>query len=259
MNRQKNIYREKPSSTPHNRALKQCACGNWFDLPLCHAERHRSCSSTCARERRGKEIASRERKCVECGTRFIPRKVQVRNGGGRFCTVKCAGKAIVRDVLSSPEMATIRAANRRRNEEAGITIRPRGELDIRWKGGPIASRRRAIASGKAAEQLRQYRSANPEKAREWAQSRQRRKYGRLPAGTVAMKLEAQSWRCPYCNSCLRSGYHVDHIVPLSKGGRHLPDNIQCTCPTCNVRKSDKMPDVFAAQMKRSRIMEAFAA
>lgn len=33
---------------------------------------------------------------------------------------------------------------------------------------------------------------------------------------------------------------IDHIIPLSKGGRHAWDNVQLACRGCNSRKSDKL-------------------
>jgi 5-methylcytosine-specific restriction endonuclease McrA len=33
---------------------------------------------------------------------------------------------------------------------------------------------------------------------------------------------------------------VDHIVPLSRGGRDAPDNMQIAHKECNVRKGDKI-------------------
>lgn len=35
-------------------------------------------------------------------------------------------------------------------------------------------------------------------------------------------------------------YHVDHIVPLSRGGKHHPDNLQIVSPSYNLSKNDKV-------------------
>lgn len=53
--------------------------------------------------------------------------------------------------------------------------------------------------------------------------------------------------CCICKKALdKKGYnsfHVDHIVPLSKGGEHYSlDNLQLLCPNCNLKKSNKMPN-----------------
>ena len=72
----------------------------------------------------------------------------------------------------------------------------------------------------------------------------------------ARKLDATpAWGSPeaikaiYCRAAeltLETGvpHHVDHIVPLAKGGQHVASNIQILCPTCNVRKSAKDPIDF---------------
>lgn len=42
------------------------------------------------------------------------------------------------------------------------------------------------------------------------------------------------------SNCLGMRFHVDHIIPLSKGGVHFPKNIQVLPCILNVRKSDKI-------------------
>lgn len=37
-------------------------------------------------------------------------------------------------------------------------------------------------------------------------------------------------------------YHVDHIIPLSKGGRHHQDNLQIILAEENLRKHNKLPE-----------------
>ncbi len=50
----------------------------------------------------------------------------------------------------------------------------------------------------------------------------------------------QKNRCSYCGTDISQKYHVDHIVPLSRGGSNKKDNIALTCPRCNLSKHDKL-------------------
>jgi len=44
-------------------------------------------------------------------------------------------------------------------------------------------------------------------------------------------------KCGRCQST--ENLEIDHIIPLSKGGRHDEDNFQVLCRTCNRKKSNK--------------------
>jgi 5-methylcytosine-specific restriction endonuclease McrA len=41
--------------------------------------------------------------------------------------------------------------------------------------------------------------------------------------------------CPYCNRPIIKG-HIDHIVPVSRGGTNARDNLVWVCATCNLLK-----------------------
>jgi hypothetical protein len=55
--------------------------------------------------------------------------------------------------------------------------------------------------------------------------------------------------CSYCMSplpvpideVLKVGFHVDHIVPRSRGGSSHPDNLTVSCSSCNLRKGARTP------------------
>jgi len=57
--------------------------------------------------------------------------------------------------------------------------------------------------------------------------------------------EKQKGKCVYCKTILKNGYHVDHIIPLAKGGDNTKFNIQLLCPHCNLSKGAKDPVKFA--------------
>ena len=46
----------------------------------------------------------------------------------------------------------------------------------------------------------------------------------------------------YCGQQhLRSELTRDHVVPLSRGGRDVWENVVCACLACNVRKGNRTP------------------
>lgn len=60
--------------------------------------------------------------------------------------------------------------------------------------------------------------------------------------------DRQGWRCWWCQADCADDYHIDHRVPISKGGSNGPENLVISCPTCNVRKSDKLPHEFNGRL-----------
>lgn len=60
----------------------------------------------------------------------------------------------------------------------------------------------------------------------------------------------QKHKCAICFKPVRKNYHVDHIIPLAKNGTNWPENLQVTCPTCNMSKGAKCPIEFAQENGR---------
>jgi len=59
--------------------------------------------------------------------------------------------------------------------------------------------------------------------------------------------------CEYCHSQERFATHrfsVEHIIPLSKGGKNQPDNLAYACQGCNNYKYTKLdaPDPFSGTL-----------
>lgn len=50
--------------------------------------------------------------------------------------------------------------------------------------------------------------------------------------------------CEYCGEDCTSNFHFDHLLPMSRGGIHHPDNLCISCPTCNIRKGGMTDEEF---------------
>ena len=50
-----------------------------------------------------------------------------------------------------------------------------------------------------------------------------------------------NYTCRICGKYMPDevGLHIDHIIPVAKGGKTVPSNLQVLCSKCNGRKSDK--------------------
>ena len=65
--------------------------------------------------------------------------------------------------------------------------------------------------------------------------------GKVPRGYFQILGDIQRWRCACgCGRNIRHAYHVDHIIPLAKGGRHEVGNLQLLAPVCNLKKAAKV-------------------
>lgn len=58
----------------------------------------------------------------------------------------------------------------------------------------------------------------------------------------------QGGTCFYCGAAVGGKFHVDHVVPISRGGSDGPENLVIACPLCNRRKGAKHPAEFAGIM-----------
>ena len=55
-------------------------------------------------------------------------------------------------------------------------------------------------------------------------------------------LKRDNFRCQICGSTVQDGVklHIDHIIPVSKGGHTTENNLRVLCDRCNFGKSDKL-------------------
>lgn len=98
-----------------------------------------------------------------------------------------------------------------------------------------------------AELWRKWVQANPERAREiWFNKghRRRAQMRQTASGRVSRKriIEKYGMVCHLCGGEIlsRSDLHMDHVIPLARGGAHIEENIRPAHAECNVRKGAKL-------------------
>lgn len=97
------------------------------------------------------------------------------------------------------------------------------------------------------ERNRRYRAENPDKVSEWKTGDRRRNKARVLADNASRRalqrvpltpevVQMYALRDFYRAMSLGEEFHVDHIVPLSKGGAHVHTNLQVIPAIDNLRK-----------------------
>jgi 5-methylcytosine-specific restriction endonuclease McrA len=110
---------------------------------------------------------------------------------------------------------------------------------------------RAANAGRLKQRAKAYYEANKDLYAARSRNRTARKKkaeGSHTAADLRIILKSQRGKCAYCPTSIKLRRHVDHIVPLAKGGTNWPSNIQLTCPPCNLSKGKTDPIDFAQRL-----------
>lgn len=148
-----------------------------------------------------------------------------------------------------------RARNREKYRQYLLSRRERQTLLVkRWRLNNLEKCRAREAKYRANNrelrkaQHKRWRKANVDKARLQVRNRQARRKGgkgKYTLDDIKRLFSAQKGMCAYCRTDLTTRRHVDHIIPLSRGGTNYPANLQLLCPQCNGRKHARDPMDFA--------------
>ncbi len=95
------------------------------------------------------------------------------------------------------------------------------------------------------EIMRKHKSAYSKKYPEKILAQVHKRRARLHRATVSDCSETISAlrkikKCSYCCEEIMGTTQVDHVVPISRGGRHAPDNLAPSCLRCNSSKGTKL-------------------
>lgn len=100
---------------------------------------------------------------------------------------------------------------------------------------------------------RNYALANTEKARAWRRDYKAKKRSAFVESVMAeIVYDRDLGLCQICGLPVEAGeFHLDHRVPISRGGEHSYANCQTSHAVCNIRKSDRLPNDCAHLWARS--------
>jgi 5-methylcytosine-specific restriction endonuclease McrA len=56
-----------------------------------------------------------------------------------------------------------------------------------------------------------------------------------------------NWRCVYCGTA-GGRLTLDHVVPRSRGGDSVWENVVTSCAPCNLKKGNRLPEEVAMQL-----------
>lgn len=227
--------------------LKRCVkCGEYKPADTDHFHRTpatsdglnprcRSCRNSTTRRRKTLPVARDGYKyCPRCEREF-PATVEYfysdkwSRSGISSCCKECGAKY----------SAEFRTAHPGKDAETKKAWRKANPSKVRAHKSASQKRNRESAN----ERNRRYRARNPEKVLQGVHTRRARVLGNGGTYTTA-DIEAirvaQGNRCYLCGKKLKK-YHVDHFIPLAKGGTNDPGNLRLACPKCNQSKNAKHP------------------
>lgn len=65
-----------------------------------------------------------------------------------------------------------------------------------------------------------------------------------------------NYRCRYCLRPLKYGTHeltFDHLLPVSRGGASVLNNLVTACRPCNEKKADRTPEEAGMELRTWRL------
>lgn len=93
-----------------------------------------------------------------------------------------------------------------------------------------------------------YRARHPELIRQRQRENTHRRRALMADAspeTAACMTQLLKQPCVYCGAV--ENITIDHVIPLSRGGKHEPANLAPACVTCNCSKGAKLPEEWLRQ------------
>lgn len=106
--------------------------------------------------------------------------------------------------------------------------------------------------------LRQWRADNPDKRKDnWARRRARKREALVEDVRRGVVWERDGGICGICGKPAdKTSWHLDHVVPLARGGLHTYENVQVAHPRCNIAKGARPLPPTAASVQHAFVFDS---
>lgn len=107
----------------------------------------------------------------------------------------------------------------------------------------------SLNKGHVRARAREYYKNNKDRFRAYVMNRHAKVAGAVGThcgADIESLLGKQRFLCAACGKDISARYHVDHIIPLSRGGGNGVENLQVLCPECNLSKGTKTMDEWSS-------------
>lgn len=204
------------------------------------------------REAAAKRDAAREEKVRWWHLLKASRQAALANGDktyfGRPCPKGHTGKRYTKNGGCVDCFATIASSDAKKAYDANY---------VKLNRERIAERTRRYHERTAEKRLarvREWAAKNRDKVRaikiSYKARRRQQESGGDPTSAIHAWEKSAPKVCYWCGVKCPKLYHIDHYVPLSKGGKHEVRNLVIACRKCNLKKNARDPYDFARELGR---------
>jgi len=105
--------------------------------------------------------------------------------------------------------------------------------------------------GRCRKNAAAWSAAHPEERESYKRNRRARERGNGGSHTgadVRAQYGRQHGRCYWCGEKVGRSYHVDHVVPVARGGSNGPENLVISCAHCNQSKNASLPHEWSDRL-----------
>jgi 5-methylcytosine-specific restriction endonuclease McrA len=175
--------------------------------------------------------STQPRTCKQCGE-----SIDHLNAKAKFCSKNCTSAWLY---AQDPESHRARSKAWQSSPEGRAYRRAYLQANA-GKRQAWARQDRQKNPERYAAYWKQWAGENAEAVAEIGRMRRARQKGNpdsigVPAWEWRKILNRFQGRCAYCG-VVPDVLHMDHVVPISKGGRHAPANVVPACQKCNLTK-----------------------